>query len=692
MVAESVEACSAAPAGTARAPIHGSYRRDIDGLRALAILPVILFHAHFFCPGGYVGVDVFFVISGYLITRVLEADLREGRFSVALFYQRRIRRIFPALFAVLAAAIAAGWWVLPPVELKNLARSVVASSLFSSNIMFFRRIGYFEASADSQPLLHTWTLSVEEQFYLFWPLLLALLSAPRWLKWKLPVMAGLFCGGLALSQFWVGTNPAASFYLLPSRAWELVLGAMLSVPKICGALERLPRRVASAASIAGLALLGFGFFGYSGVTPFPGIPALAPCLGAAFLIAAGEGGETVGSRILSCRALVWTGLISYSLYLWHWPILVFGRVILNYELPAAESGILVLITFAAAWLSWRFVESPFRRLHGVSNRSWLAAGIATTVFFAGIGAVLYFGRGWPARAPAEPPWLSEIRREGAALQAWPCLARGASLPDGCLLGAPSPDGRYDAVLWGDSHAAQLAPVLDEAGKHLGITARLISKAGCPPFPGIRFFPADNMRGDCPAFNASALRAILEDGRVRAVVLAARWDYTLTGAVRLSASGGLTSVEESNQLIEATLRHTIETLVSSGRRVTLIGQVPVPSDVVECVSRAQFRNQPAAVCSAPRQLVRLTEAERMANRMLHAATADAPGVPVIDPYENLCTKDGCSVMAGGHLLYVDETHLSPMGAFQAAAGLERTLSMQMRAAEQPKPGHLSAFSR
>ncbi len=388
-----------------------------------------------------------------------------------------------------------------------------------------------------------------------------------------------------LSAHWLSTKPNAAFYLLPSRAWELGLGALLlsSVSRIS---ERIPRSLASAASLAGIGMLGTAIT-YDGLTPFPGFAALLPCVGAALIIAAGEGGPSIGGRILSLRPLVWVGLISYSLYLWHWPILVFGRLIANRNLYAAERGSLIVLTFVVAWLSWRFVENPFRNANVVRSGSgiWVIGGLGTSAVFVAAGAVLLMRGGFPARGPDVGNSAKEVAAEEMSLQKSPCLAQGESLPgiEGCLLGAPSPASGYEVVLWGDSHAAQFAPALSEIGQHLGVTIREITKSGCPPIPGVRFFPVYGMRVNCPAFNDAALMTVFGDKQVRVVVLAARWDAMLRGPVQsyagnaalLTTDGRRPSIIDSRQLFVSSLRQMLNALVDSGHHVILVGEVPLP---------------------------------------------------------------------------------------------------------------------
>jgi peptidoglycan/LPS O-acetylase OafA/YrhL len=687
------------PPGVSHDPMPKNfYRPDIDGLRALAVLPVILFHANFFFPGGFIGVDVFFVISGYLITQIIERELKVHRFSVLVFYQRRIRRIFPALFVMFAVSTLIAYFVLLPLELKNYGKSLGASSAFSSNVLFYRWSGYFGPISEYTPLLHTWTLSVEEQFYLCWPLLLGALGIPAASKWKVPASVFVLCGALILSAHWVNSNPKAAFYLLPSRAWELALGALLSFPVVSRLLARLPRTVASVASLAGICLLCITVTTYSKMTPFPGFAALPPCLGAALIIAAGEGGPSIGGRILSLRPLVWIGLISYSLYLWHWPILVFGPLIANRELNAVERGNLIVLTFIVAWLSWRFVESPFRNAHGVrsGSRTWVIGGLGTSAVFVAVGAVLFMRDGLPARRPEVDSFLKEVTADEKSLQESPCLARKASLPraEGCLLGAPSPASpQYEVALWGDSHATQLAPVLNEIGQTLGVTIREITKAGCAPIPGVRLLPVNEWTVECPAFNDAALKALLAEKHVRVVVLASRWDVFVDGDTLLTFDGARPSFKDSRQLFISSLRKLLTALVESGRQVVLVGEVPLPpSELITCIARARFRHLDENGCAinksrSPTQTGYpnrpVVDTEYLVNQaLLEAVLHLESGVQIVHPYEHLCGDQGCKVQANGRLLYMDNTHLSYNGARLLESSLAKSITSAMIATRKP----------
>ena len=326
------------------------YRADIDGLRALAVLPVLFFHFHIkLFSGGFVGVDIFFVISGYLITQIIFADLKRDRFSIVTFYERRIRRIFPALLTVLAVTTLVAFTVLLPAEVEDYGKSLMAATISFSNVYFWSESGYFDAPASLKPLLHTWSLGVEEQFYLLFPLLMAWLyrNHRRYLPHVL-IVAALASFGAAV--YVMQTNPSSAFYLPHLRAWELMIGAMLAIGMFPPLLKSWQRELAAS---VGFALIVFAVLTYTAATPFPGLNAVAPCVGAALILAAGQHGTTVVGRVLSLKPIVWVGLISYSLYLWHWPVM-------SFRIPTPSSSVACpleprksyFLPFACCWLGF----------------------------------------------------------------------------------------------------------------------------------------------------------------------------------------------------------------------------------------------------------------------------------------------------------------------------------------------------
>ncbi len=354
------------------------YRREVDGLRAIAVVPVMLFHAGFaWCGGGFVGVDVFFVISGYLITGIILEDLNSGTFSLAKFYERRARRILPALFVVMLVCLPVAWLLMLPDDLENFGQSLFATALFSNNVLLWMTSGYFSLASEFKPLVHTWSLGVEEQYYMLFPLMLGLL-------WRLPTRAfvGILGVGAALSlglAQWGSVNaPMASFFLLGARFWELLLGALISVAffygkSSTGAIIANPV-MRSLLGVAGFLMIGVAVFLFDRFTPFPSVYTLLPTVGAALLIVFATP-ETFMGKFLGLSPLVAIGLISYSAYLWHQPLLAFSRLSSLSEPPAGQLLVAIVAAFGLAWLSWRYVERPFRD-RGLLSRRVVVASMA----------------------------------------------------------------------------------------------------------------------------------------------------------------------------------------------------------------------------------------------------------------------------------------------------------------------------
>ena len=366
------------------------YRKEIDGLRALAVIPVILFHAGFeWVSGGYIGVDIFFVISGYLITSILIKELADGHFSIAGFYERRARRILPALFFILLVCLPFAWLWLLPNEIEDFGKSIVAVIVFASNILFWQESDYFAANSELIPLLHTWSLAVEEQFYVFFPLILMLFwtLGKRWLVAIISLIALL---SLGLTEWGWRYFPEANFYLIPSRAWELMIGALVAFYLY---YKAQPSGVVNhIGSAIGFALIAYAIFYLDKGTPFPSLYALIPTLGTALIILFANAGTLV-HRLLSMKLFVGVGLISYSAYLWHQPLFVFTRIRSMDEPSLWLLSLLSVLSFALAYLSWRFVERPFRGKQRFTRRQIFIAGLIGSVLFIAIGMTLVVSEG-----------------------------------------------------------------------------------------------------------------------------------------------------------------------------------------------------------------------------------------------------------------------------------------------------------
>lgn len=370
------------------------YRSEVDGLRALAVVPVIFFHAGFeVFSGGFVGVDVFFVISGYLITTIIINEMDESRFSLINFYERRARRILPALCTMIFVCLPFAWFILMPQDLQDFAQSLLAVVTFSSNILFWQESGYFDTAAELKPLLHTWSLAVEEQFYIFFPPLLMLMwSLGR--RAILGLLAVVFVLSLLLAQWGAYNSPTAAFYLLPTRGWELLIGSFAAFY-----LQRrqvpLAVPVQNILSFAGLVMIVLSIFIYNKATPFPSLYALLPTLGTVFIILFATKG-TLANSLLSHKALVGIGLISYSAYLWHQPLIVFSKYT-TFELSLLHKSALILVTFVLSFLTWKYIETPARKGRGIStNQVFIGSGAVFAVLIA-LGLHGHFQAGYPGR-------------------------------------------------------------------------------------------------------------------------------------------------------------------------------------------------------------------------------------------------------------------------------------------------------
>lgn len=648
------------------------YRQDIDGLRAIAVLSVVLYHAGVpWLPGGFVGVDIFFVISGFLITRILVEEASTGRYSIANFYVRRARRILPVLYFILVVVLLLGLLLLLPLEILGLSESVLATSLFSSNFLFWKQSGYFDISAELKPLLHTWSLAVEEQFYVLWPLVLVFCYRRGWrISWVISALLGV---SFALSCVFLTEKPIAVFYLLPGRAWELLIGAWLAAanfdwPKI--------QWLKNGLSVIGLGLLAASVLMLNKSLPFPAWNALFPCLGAALLIAAGEG-ALVNRYLLGWRPLVFVGLISYSLYLWHWPLLSYVRILNLGQLPPVQAGIVVALSFLLATLTWRYVENPFRR-GGVNS-----SPTSQLINYALLGlmlcmmawSVIYF-KGFPDRIPVQALAAQEAAKDfNAARGVCHLNMEQVSLPDAEKCTNPRISGALNKTLavWGDSHAEAMIPgVAVIPGLPEGLLLQM-TKTSCPPLIG-----ADVVRGgkayrECAEFNTEAIRIFRQHEEITTVVLAARWPvYAMEAGFGvpeetpgaptyslLASSGDRSAAISSFAEFGAALDRTIDLLVRAGKKVIVVGAVPeMKYDVPDCVARKRMSLLPTENCGLDQGAV----AARIfaVNKEIEAA-AKRNEVAALYPDRILCHEGYCAVESpDGEILYYDHNHLSTVG--------------------------------
>ena len=635
------------------------YRPDIDGLRAVAVLAVVIHHlSPSLVPGGYIGVDVFFVISGYLITKIIHAEMVAGTFTFASFYERRVRRIFPALFAVIASVLVVGWVVLLPSDYVATFRAAIATVVFGSNILSWRELadGYFADDAARDPLLHMWSLSVEEQFYIVFPFLLFLCMryAKRWL---IPILVTGAVLSLAMSMALIHTKSVAVFFLSPFRGWELLVGCI-------GALAQLPQPTSSRVR-AVLAWLAFGAillpaFTYTTETVFPGLAAVPPALGTAMLIHLGAAGSaTTVSRSLAWQPMVAVGLMSYSLYIWHWPVIIFAKYMQQSDSLGAWSPGLLVICFALAWASHRFIEQPARRRpFKLTPLVAIGAGVAGMLLLVAIGVVGLSARGFESRWPAQSLAIDRVRT--AAVPFRECESSATALgKDLCVIGDPS--AQPDALLWGDSHMRAWLPGFDAVLRRAGRSAWFATNAACPPLVGIKN-PADT---DCHGQNLGVLAKLREHPEIRQVVLSAFWQrYFSASFMELSADLGGAG---NPSIAPDALRVTLQTLASNRRDVVVLGPVPsYPYDLPVAVARnlaGKGRDPVLPTILGVRQSNALF--------YLTIGRVQVPGVRFVDVATWMC-RPACEVYADG-ILYQDANHLSVFGATRYAAQLQEVMA-------------------
>jgi peptidoglycan/LPS O-acetylase OafA/YrhL len=633
------DATDVTPDGSAGASVSLEYRRDIDGMRAVAVLAVLLFHAGFnSLSGGYVGVDVFFVLTGFLITANLTAQMRAGTFSFGAFYLRRMRRLLPALTVVLVATTVAGFYLLMPTDLLALLDSTRFALLSASNLYFWRNSGgYFDPDIAQLPLLHTWSLGVEEQFYLLWPVLLLL--GHRYLSRAAfsVVLLLAIMGGVALSQAAVLADAGAAYYLLHGRVFEIWIGALV-------ALEGARARALSWRARHGLSLVGFclvvaPMLLLSERSTFPGLNALWPCLGTALLLISGaeNGRQGIVNRVLASRPLVWLGLLSYSIYLWHWPPIAY----LSYRGQALEGATrwaVVLAPIGAAALTYVLVERPFRRARRLGLKTAFATLVAVP---ATAGFALYawaLGRaGLPERFPAQ---AAAIGADDATATSGGCrYDRDLSITRHCKLGAES--ANIDGLLIGDSYAGMYTDFMDVLAKDAGISLRHRWFRRSPPISHTAFGPDLDPTQIAYTTERHELAA-----KHRVAVLASSWGGyrpNENGKRRLWNERGQDVTAEADSLQIA----AFEDLLRRGVELVIVDRPRAPPG-----KQLMARIRQAAGKGESLSRFRVPVPGPSATDPLHAVRG-RPGVSIIRPDDVICDDEACGVVIGDVIVYRDD---------------------------------------
>lgn len=651
-----------------------SYRPEIDGLRAIAVLAVLFYH--FGVPGfsgGFVGVDIFFVISGFLIGGILWFELEAtGSLRLGDFWLRRIRRLAPAYFAMAAVTLVAAWHILLPYEFREFGKALIAATVYLSNVHFWRESGYFDIHADDKVLLHTWSLSVEEQFYIALPILLLLFV--RWRGGLVWLLAAAFAASLAASLWMTAHSATSAFYLFPFRAWELLAGVMLAV---LGQRRGADWAGGPTMSWLGLGLLAYAILAIGPEDPFPGIAATLPVLGTVLILMNGRGDNAV-NRALAHRWPVRIGLISYSLYLWHWPVYTLSNYWRGGYGSLAEAVLWMLLSVVLAWLSWRLVETPLRRPRGAFTLPLVGGTVAASAVLLVFGAQIYLQDGMIGRFP--PAVRTHIEASADFNQDW---SRCHVPEEGPFAGVETcpigPEGAPEVLIWGDSHLRAFKEGLEEAAWSAQTPATIIWTAGCPPlFEVFKVESAATRAEDaaCTRTVARVRQGLEASDPFDAILLVGRWSYYWSGTgTGLDADnrielhplpdGSLPDVPQK-ALLEQSLALTALGLNTLTDRVFVLRQVP---EVPEYNSRVIARDLAHG---------RLTQEAASRRFRVDGATLRARTGPLedelvrlhdegrftlLDSWPQLCDDSGCSVMdrKTGDALYFDNNHVTNRAA-------------------------------
>jgi peptidoglycan/LPS O-acetylase OafA/YrhL len=664
------------------------YRKDIDGLRALAILPVVLFHLDLdVFSGGFIGVDVFFVISGYLITSIVIHQIGNDNFSIIDFYDRRIRRILPAYFFICGIFSIFGFLLLMPEDLESFGKSLIYTSIFISNHLFSKSVNYFDTSLETSPLLHIWSLSVEEQFYVIWPLFLVL--GCRYLTFKhLKYLAIIiFAISLAASEYFLKSHPKLSFFLLPFRAWELGLGTLLAMNIFPSIKTRWINEVFYA---LGLGVIIGAIFYLSPEKSFPGLNAIMPCLGAALVIYAGTNTQTVSSNLLTLKPIVLMGLISYSLYLWHWPFIILSKYVRTELLPH-ETAIIFGLSITLSYFSWKYIETPFRKRKSskasdqaipVRQKERLPKSILAAVAL----SILFFSVGFTFEKTEGLKWrFNNIAKLQDAKEFQPltkiCLndlkrleIEGGLEQSDCIVGIKNKN--YDAILFGDSHANHYAPAVNSWASQNGLSVLQLSLGGCLPFFGDlqRVNRKVKKTERCRLFKEKVLGILQKKFKtIRLVIFAGRWSlYTETdrgtnkgGRIFLIDSLDNTlSRKNSRRVFKKGLKNTVDIVKSLGMDIWVLGQIPFNKDP-DCMFKLNLPIQKVFPLYKKSKCGRTDRAyvenrTSFANQLFLEISQTDPGINYFSPINYLCSQGFCFSSFEGNPLYRDNNHLNYYG--------------------------------
>ena len=638
------------------------YRREIDGLRALAVLPVIFFHAGFQTfSGGFVGVDIFFVISGYLITSIILAEMEAGTFTLANFYERRARRILPALFVVMALCLPFAWLWLLPQDMKSFSQSLVAVSAFASNVLFWRTSGYFDTAAELKPLLHTWSLAVEEQYYLLFPLFV-LLTWRFGKTWILKSLFAVFIISLAAAH-WGSTNkPVFTFFLLPTRGWELLIGGFIAFYFSLGHKQLSHKWLNELGSLIGVSLIAYSIFSFDSKTPFPSLYTLVPTVGTALIIFFTTPQTSTG-KLLGSKIFVGVGLISYSAYLYHQPLLAFAKHRSIDEPSSLLIGLLIAATFCLAYFSWRFVEAPIRNKQRINRKQLFTFCVLASFAFALFGLIGHFNKGHTGRMPIQILTLS-APKSGSSTS---CDEELYNTKQGCLIG--STIVKPTVALVGDSHSDVLRLALSEQLSSKKLSAISYYGSWCAPLIDIGTDDAQK-NPKCRKFINEAYESILEDSEISTVILVAEWGNYTQGfrwadsgvAYYYDSSSFTRTVSENSNAVARGVERTLSKLLAAKKKVIFVKSVPEYSTNIPSKLSKSFLFSDKLYL--PENLVVSQSDYFQRNKEIESLILKSTvirQVSVVETMKIFCPLFQCEYAKDNEPYYIDGNHLSYRGA-------------------------------
>lgn len=643
-----------------------NYRHDIDGLRAVAVIAVLIGHIfHDVLPNGFIGVDIFFVISGYLITRIIYEEHRTGVFSLVGFYERRVRRILPALFVVCAVTLFGAWFLFLPDELMEFGKSLLGTTLFGSNFVFKADDGYFAMESLMKPLLHTWSLAVEEQFYIVYPLFLGWLIRKRF-SCPLPqILMVIIVMSFALNLYSVLTgHPRSSFYMLPMRSWELLVGAVIALYHAEGTWYGGMKWI----NFAGFAMLVAGFAISIPEDQFPGYYAILPVAGAGCLIYSGgpsaRGKAWFSNRVLSHPIAVWFGKISYSLYLWHWPLWVLAGYASLGDLNVWGKLALLPTSILMGYLSWRFVEKPFRGKDGILTRPQLfKLAIGIGLILAVCGAALWLTKG--ARSKFDPDILAmNDTQTGVEYEHW-----SQAPVDGTFIFDANPNAPAPSVLlWGDSHALAINSVIGEIAKQNRMNGIVIKNNSCflLPMDAAKLPEAQ----ECAEQVQKVVDYLSVDTQLKTVIIASRWAENM----KYWYKHWMTR-DEAIALRRKSLKALASRLTDNGKTVIVLAQAPQILGWNEDIASVMARLKLYGLHQDLRPTVAQYHEQQADMMAIYDDLATMKNVHVVWPEKALCDDTMCKVQDEGGIYYFDDDHLSLYGASKLAPQFETLMNKE-----------------